>query len=166
MADPQSLYFQIQHFYFNKSFSIKANTVSLHGMWLTKCYHAIIIFNILVHNWHNCRPLMCQLCTSSESHMVAANIFTKTESKFEISLSLFSLLSCLCVHLFVCVDFLSTCKLNKGIYSAMRLDKVFNISSFLNTTVVSNLDSPVVAFSYLCLFNGFVYQVGGLSFYY
>ncbi|KAM4555195.1 prominin-1-A isoform 1-T2 [Odontesthes bonariensis] len=29
----------------------------------------------------------------------------------------------------------STCKLNKGIYSAMRLDKVFNISSFLNTTV-------------------------------
>jgi len=101
---------------------------------------------------------MCQLCTSSESHMVAANIFTKTESKFEISLSLFSLLSCLCVHLFVCVDFLSTCKLNKGIYSAMRLDKVFNISSFLNTTVVSNLDSPVVAFSYLCLFNGFVYK--------
>ncbi|XP_029020377.1 prominin-1-A isoform X10 [Betta splendens] len=29
----------------------------------------------------------------------------------------------------------STCKENKGIYSAMRLDKVFNISSFLNTTV-------------------------------
>ncbi|XP_024861958.1 prominin-1-A isoform X4 [Kryptolebias marmoratus] len=40
----------------------------------------------------------------------------------------------------------STCKKNKGIYSAMRLDKVFNISSFLNTTlftkdVVSQLDS-------------------------
>ncbi|KAM3613304.1 uncharacterized protein V6R79_023685 [Siganus canaliculatus] len=40
----------------------------------------------------------------------------------------------------------STCKENKGIYSAMRLDKVFNISSFLNTTVftkdvVSQLDS-------------------------
>uniref|UniRef100_A0A4W6FYK6 Prominin 1a n=1 Tax=Lates calcarifer TaxID=8187 RepID=A0A4W6FYK6_LATCA len=31
----------------------------------------------------------------------------------------------------------STCKENKGIYLAMRLDKVFNISSFLNTTVVS-----------------------------
>uniref|UniRef100_UPI003AAD52E2 prominin-1-A n=1 Tax=Centroberyx gerrardi TaxID=166262 RepID=UPI003AAD52E2 len=29
----------------------------------------------------------------------------------------------------------SNCKENKGIYSAMRLDKVFNISSFLNTTV-------------------------------
>uniref|UniRef100_A0A3Q2CZJ4 Prominin 1a n=1 Tax=Cyprinodon variegatus TaxID=28743 RepID=A0A3Q2CZJ4_CYPVA len=29
----------------------------------------------------------------------------------------------------------STCKENKGIYSALRLDKVFNISSFLNTTV-------------------------------
>uniref|UniRef100_A0AAQ5YS96 Prominin 1 b n=1 Tax=Amphiprion ocellaris TaxID=80972 RepID=A0AAQ5YS96_AMPOC len=35
----------------------------------------------------------------------------------------------------------STCKQNKGIYSALRLDKVFNISSFLNTTVVSNLDT-------------------------
>uniref|UniRef100_A0A3B4ZFG0 Prominin-1-A-like n=1 Tax=Stegastes partitus TaxID=144197 RepID=A0A3B4ZFG0_9TELE len=40
----------------------------------------------------------------------------------------------------------STCKQNKGIYSAMRLDKVFNISSFLNTTVftkdvVGQLDS-------------------------
>ncbi|XP_029297239.1 prominin-1-A isoform X15 [Cottoperca gobio] len=40
----------------------------------------------------------------------------------------------------------STCKENKGIYSAMRLDKVFNISFFLNTTVftkdvVSQLDS-------------------------
>uniref|UniRef100_A0A669DHB6 Prominin 1a n=1 Tax=Oreochromis niloticus TaxID=8128 RepID=A0A669DHB6_ORENI len=33
----------------------------------------------------------------------------------------------------------STCKKNQGIYSAMRLDKVFNISSYLNTTVVSNL---------------------------
>ncbi|XP_013884249.1 prominin-1-A isoform X2 [Austrofundulus limnaeus] len=29
----------------------------------------------------------------------------------------------------------STCKKNKGIYSALRLDKIFNISSFLNTTV-------------------------------
>ncbi|XP_074529577.1 prominin-1-A isoform X4 [Halichoeres trimaculatus] len=29
----------------------------------------------------------------------------------------------------------STCKENKGIYSAMRLDKVFNISTFLNTTL-------------------------------
>lgn len=40
----------------------------------------------------------------------------------------------------------STCKKNQGIYSAMRLDKVFNISSYLNTTVftkdvVSQLDS-------------------------
>ncbi|XP_026186185.1 prominin-1-A isoform X3 [Mastacembelus armatus] len=40
----------------------------------------------------------------------------------------------------------SICKENKGIYSAMRLDKVFNISSFLNTTVftkdvVGHLDS-------------------------
>ncbi|XP_076594471.1 prominin-1-A isoform X4 [Chaetodon auriga] len=40
----------------------------------------------------------------------------------------------------------STCKENKGIYSAMRLDKVFNVSSFLNTTVftkdvVGQLDS-------------------------
>uniref|UniRef100_A0A671W7V4 Prominin 1a n=1 Tax=Sparus aurata TaxID=8175 RepID=A0A671W7V4_SPAAU len=37
----------------------------------------------------------------------------------------------------------STCKENKGIYSAMRLDKVFNISSYLNTTVdvVGQLDS-------------------------
>uniref|UniRef100_A0AAQ4QMU3 Prominin 1a n=1 Tax=Gasterosteus aculeatus aculeatus TaxID=481459 RepID=A0AAQ4QMU3_GASAC len=39
----------------------------------------------------------------------------------------------------------STCKENKGIYTAMRLDKVFNISLFLNTTlftkdVVSQLD--------------------------
>ncbi|KAM7417206.1 hypothetical protein PAMA_017040 [Pampus argenteus] len=39
-----------------------------------------------------------------------------------------------------------TCKENKGIYSAMRLDKVFNISAFLNTTVftkdvVAQLDS-------------------------
>uniref|UniRef100_A0AAX7VGE3 Prominin 1 b n=1 Tax=Astatotilapia calliptera TaxID=8154 RepID=A0AAX7VGE3_ASTCA len=33
----------------------------------------------------------------------------------------------------------STCKKNQGIYSAMHLDKVFNISSYLNTTVVSNL---------------------------
>lgn len=31
----------------------------------------------------------------------------------------------------------STCKDNRGIYSALRLDRVFNISSFLNTTVVS-----------------------------
>ncbi|XP_061895633.1 prominin-1-A-like [Entelurus aequoreus] len=29
----------------------------------------------------------------------------------------------------------STCKENKGIYSAMRLDKIFNVSSFLNATV-------------------------------
>ncbi|XP_049593558.1 prominin-1-A isoform X4 [Syngnathus scovelli] len=29
----------------------------------------------------------------------------------------------------------STCKENKGIYSALRLDKVFNVSSFLNTTM-------------------------------
>ncbi|KAM9376423.1 prominin-1-A [Pholidichthys leucotaenia] len=40
----------------------------------------------------------------------------------------------------------STCKENKGIYLAMRLDKIFNISSFLNTTVftkdvVSQLES-------------------------
>uniref|UniRef100_A0A3P8PQ27 Prominin 1 b n=1 Tax=Astatotilapia calliptera TaxID=8154 RepID=A0A3P8PQ27_ASTCA len=40
----------------------------------------------------------------------------------------------------------STCKKNQGIYSAMHLDKVFNISSYLNTTVftkdvVSQLDS-------------------------
>ncbi|XP_037316847.2 prominin-1-A isoform X5 [Pungitius pungitius] len=39
----------------------------------------------------------------------------------------------------------STCKENKGIYTAMRLDKVFNISTFLNNTlftkdVVSQLD--------------------------
>uniref|UniRef100_A0A7N5ZUP0 Prominin 1 b n=1 Tax=Anabas testudineus TaxID=64144 RepID=A0A7N5ZUP0_ANATE len=33
----------------------------------------------------------------------------------------------------------STCKENKGIYSALRLDKVFNISTSLNTTVVSEL---------------------------
>uniref|UniRef100_A0A8C6UUJ0 Prominin 1a n=1 Tax=Neogobius melanostomus TaxID=47308 RepID=A0A8C6UUJ0_9GOBI len=30
-------------------------------------------------------------------------------------------------------SFYSTCKENKGIYSALRLDKVFNITSFLNT---------------------------------
>ncbi|XP_023815238.1 prominin-1-A isoform X4 [Oryzias latipes] len=29
----------------------------------------------------------------------------------------------------------STCKQNRGIYSAMRLDKIFNMSSFLNTTL-------------------------------
>ncbi|XP_035982819.1 prominin-1-A isoform X8 [Fundulus heteroclitus] len=29
----------------------------------------------------------------------------------------------------------STCKQNRGIYSALRLDKLFNISSFLNTTM-------------------------------
>uniref|UniRef100_A0A8P4GIL6 Prominin 1a n=1 Tax=Dicentrarchus labrax TaxID=13489 RepID=A0A8P4GIL6_DICLA len=34
----------------------------------------------------------------------------------------------------------STCKKNKGIYSAMRLDKVFNISSFLNTTVLDSVN--------------------------
>uniref|UniRef100_A0A669BT10 Prominin 1a n=1 Tax=Oreochromis niloticus TaxID=8128 RepID=A0A669BT10_ORENI len=33
----------------------------------------------------------------------------------------------------------STCKKNQGIYSAMRLDKVFNISSYLNTTVLDSL---------------------------
>uniref|UniRef100_A0A665U0G5 Prominin 1a n=1 Tax=Echeneis naucrates TaxID=173247 RepID=A0A665U0G5_ECHNA len=33
----------------------------------------------------------------------------------------------------------STCKENKGIYLAMRLDKVFNISSFLNTTVLDSV---------------------------
>lgn len=33
----------------------------------------------------------------------------------------------------------STCKDNRGIYSALRLDKVFNVSSFLNTTMVSIL---------------------------
>ncbi|KAG7240930.1 hypothetical protein INR49_026186, partial [Caranx melampygus] len=42
--------------------------------------------------------------------------------------------------------YLITCKENKGIYLAMRLDKVFNISSYLNTTmftkdVVGQLDS-------------------------
>uniref|UniRef100_A0AAV2MHV8 Prominin-1-A-like n=1 Tax=Knipowitschia caucasica TaxID=637954 RepID=A0AAV2MHV8_KNICA len=31
-------------------------------------------------------------------------------------------------------SFYSTCKENKGIYSALRLDKVFNITSFLNTS--------------------------------
>lgn len=36
-----------------------------------------------------------------------------------------------------CVGFLSTCKQNRGIYSAMHLDKIFNMSSYLNTTVVS-----------------------------
>uniref|UniRef100_A0A8C5GDQ6 Prominin-like protein n=1 Tax=Gouania willdenowi TaxID=441366 RepID=A0A8C5GDQ6_GOUWI len=40
----------------------------------------------------------------------------------------------------------SSCKQNKGIYSAMRMDKIFNISSFMNTTmftkdVVSQLES-------------------------
>lgn len=43
---------------------------------------------------------------------------------------------CICFRVLV---FISTCKKNQGIYSAMRLDKVFNISSYLNTTVVSNL---------------------------
>lgn len=38
-----------------------------------------------------------------------------------------------------CLCLFSTCKDNRGIYSALRLDKVFNISSFLNTTVVSIL---------------------------
>uniref|UniRef100_A0AAX7VJM6 Prominin 1 b n=1 Tax=Astatotilapia calliptera TaxID=8154 RepID=A0AAX7VJM6_ASTCA len=33
----------------------------------------------------------------------------------------------------------STCKKNQGIYSAMHLDKVFNISSYLNTTVLDSL---------------------------
>ncbi|XP_056898564.1 prominin-1-A isoform X4 [Takifugu flavidus] len=32
-------------------------------------------------------------------------------------------------------SFYSTCKDNRGIYSALRLDKVFNVSSFLNTTM-------------------------------
>ncbi|XP_061690857.1 prominin-1-A isoform X5 [Syngnathoides biaculeatus] len=32
-------------------------------------------------------------------------------------------------------SFYSTCKQNKGIYSALRLDKVFNVSSFLNATM-------------------------------
>ncbi|KAM8848780.1 prominin-1-A [Synchiropus picturatus] len=31
----------------------------------------------------------------------------------------------------------STCKENKGIYSALRLDKVFNVSSYLNTTALT-----------------------------
>eukprot|EP00066_Takifugu_rubripes_P020003 XP_011609269.1 PREDICTED: prominin-1a isoform X1 [Takifugu rubripes] len=43
-------------------------------------------------------------------------------------------------------SFYSTCKDNRGIYSALRLDKVFNVSSFLNTTmftkdVVARLNS-------------------------
>uniref|UniRef100_A0A8C6UZI1 Prominin 1a n=1 Tax=Neogobius melanostomus TaxID=47308 RepID=A0A8C6UZI1_9GOBI len=43
-------------------------------------------------------------------------------------------------------SFYSTCKENKGIYSALRLDKVFNITSFLNTStftkdVVDELDT-------------------------
>ncbi|TNM98921.1 hypothetical protein fugu_013485 [Takifugu bimaculatus] len=33
-------------------------------------------------------------------------------------------------------SFYSTCKDNRGIYSALRLDKVFNVSSFLNTTMI------------------------------
>uniref|UniRef100_A0A8D3ECR8 Prominin 1a n=1 Tax=Scophthalmus maximus TaxID=52904 RepID=A0A8D3ECR8_SCOMX len=33
----------------------------------------------------------------------------------------------------------STCKENKGIYLAMRLDKVFNISSFMNTTLLDSV---------------------------
>uniref|UniRef100_A0A3Q3J7Z0 Prominin 1 b n=1 Tax=Monopterus albus TaxID=43700 RepID=A0A3Q3J7Z0_MONAL len=50
----------------------------------------------------------------------------------------------------------STCKENKGIYSAMRLDKVFNISSFLNTTaftadVVGHLDSIKIDLSTITL---------------
>lgn len=60
----------------------------------------------------------------------------------EVDISPLSLSLCYtCVYLFVCVTFFSTCKENKGIYSAMRLDKVFNISSYLNTTVVSKLKS-------------------------
>uniref|UniRef100_A0A8C5GDG8 Prominin 1a n=1 Tax=Gouania willdenowi TaxID=441366 RepID=A0A8C5GDG8_GOUWI len=35
----------------------------------------------------------------------------------------------------------SSCKQNKGIYSAMRMDKIFNISSFMNTTMVSKLNT-------------------------
>ncbi|KAK7922187.1 hypothetical protein WMY93_009089 [Mugilogobius chulae] len=43
-------------------------------------------------------------------------------------------------------SFYSTCKENKGIYSALRLDKLFNITSFLNTSdftqdVVEELDT-------------------------
>uniref|UniRef100_A0A674NAB7 Prominin 1a n=1 Tax=Takifugu rubripes TaxID=31033 RepID=A0A674NAB7_TAKRU len=34
-------------------------------------------------------------------------------------------------------SFYSTCKDNRGIYSALRLDKVFNVSSFLNITMVN-----------------------------
>uniref|UniRef100_A0A8C7ZFJ3 Prominin 1a n=1 Tax=Oryzias sinensis TaxID=183150 RepID=A0A8C7ZFJ3_9TELE len=54
-------------------------------------------------------------------HKVAAKTFTKPR----LTLSLSSCLSW----------FFSTCKQNRGIYSAMRLDKIFNMSSFLNTTV-------------------------------
>lgn len=33
----------------------------------------------------------------------------------------------------------SNCKENRGIYSALHLDKVFNVSALLNTSVVSRL---------------------------
>uniref|UniRef100_A0A8C6V1A4 Prominin 1a n=1 Tax=Neogobius melanostomus TaxID=47308 RepID=A0A8C6V1A4_9GOBI len=36
-------------------------------------------------------------------------------------------------------SFYSTCKENKGIYSALRLDKVFNITSFLNTSTLDTV---------------------------
>lgn len=56
--------------------------------------------------------------------------------------------TCLCVF--------STCKDNRGIYSALRLDKVFNISSFLNTTVVSMHTFYIFSFIY---FTSFIYFV-------
>uniref|UniRef100_A0A3B4ANF8 Prominin 1 b n=1 Tax=Periophthalmus magnuspinnatus TaxID=409849 RepID=A0A3B4ANF8_9GOBI len=38
-------------------------------------------------------------------------------------------------------SFYSTCKENKGIYLALRLDKLFNITTFLNTSDVSDQDT-------------------------
>lgn len=60
-----------------------------------------------------------------------------------------------------CVCLFSTCKDNRGIYSALRLDKVFNISSYLNTTVVSMVQCNSVSASMLKLL--FLYILARVS---
>lgn len=58
--------------------------------------------------------------------------------------------------IFLCV--FSSCKDNRGIYSALRLDKVFNISSFLNTTVVS-MHAEAIASLYSGFYLRFIFIV-------
>ena len=149
MTDPQSLYVQIEQCCFNKSWPIKKQAVLILCTLCKSVWHVaaqLLSWNMSLTCWQTYHWFSFSIsasCTSSQLHMVAANIFTLKLLKltFPLSLSPSLCLCYTCLYLFVCMSFFSTCKENKGIYSAMRLDKVFNISSYLNTTVVSKLKS-------------------------